>query len=197
MTIKKISVNEFAEQYRNTESKTAAAESIIRRRYVPYLEKVSTLKALLGSALSERDGLHIPDEIALKINFNFAILTLYTNLEIDRGSEEASEAVFRAYDTLQELNIWDALTAAIGEDYEELLSVRRAYLENIRHQNDITVQLAGQATRFGALIGAALKPAADALSRELRQMSDEEKAAFKSKFIQPYEYAKKAEHSKP
>lgn len=187
----RLTVEQFAARY--TAAKTKAeknkvVDSVITRTYVPFMEKVTSVQILLESAFDDRDGLKIPNEFCIHLNFQLLILTLYTNLEITQEKSTDGEnsdlddktALSRAYDVLQSCDLWTVLIERIGIDYYELLNIKEMYLKNISVENEMTVQFAKQISRFGNLIGSAFKPLADQLLGEVDQLNAADKAELKS-----------------
>lgn len=183
----KLTVSQFANRYMTAKTnadKANVIKSVITRPYVPFLEKVTTLKLLLGTAITEKDGLKIRDEIALHVNFHLVILTLYTNLIIEKNGEDDKEAMFRAYDIMESCGLWEKIVVVIGRDYVELEKVRDLYLANIDSENDLTRQLASQVTRFSTLISTSLKPAMEGLKAEIDNLSSVDKEHLKESFFE-------------
>ena len=88
---KKMTVSTFTTQYINCKKESARnslVRSIIKRSYVPVTEKVSIIQELLVVAFDEKDGLKIPNALCLHINFHIIILSLYTDLEIDKKEND-------------------------------------------------------------------------------------------------------------
>ena len=182
---KKMTVSTFATQYINCKKESdrnSLVRSIIKRSYVPVTEKVSIIQELLGVAFDEKDGLKIPNALCLHVNFHIIILSLYTDLEIDKKENDRT-AGFRAYDIFQSCELWNVLKRQIGADYKELEKIRDLYLENMATENDLVVQLSNQITRFGTLISLAFRPLANTIQSEMNNLNESQKDNFKSSMI--------------
>lgn len=184
----KVTVTDFVDRYisaKTTADKNKVIDSVIIRNYVPFIEKVSTIKILLEPAFHDVDGLKLPDEFCLHLNYHLTILTLYTDLEINQDRPEGDDsadktAVSRAYDKLQSCNLWSAIFERIGVDCEELQRIKEMYLKNRRNQNELLPQFAKQISRFRKLAETVFKPLVDQIIGELSALSDAEKADLKS-----------------
>lgn len=182
----KIKVSEFVSMFKEAASfqdECEAIRAIIRRTYVPYMEKVTVLKALLGTSFTEQDGLMVLDHISLHLNYRMAVIFLYTNLEIEKNDDEDKEALIRAYDMLAELGLFEKIIELIGADYTELETVRRNYLENMLAENALTMQFAKQVTRFGSIISAATLPAIRSLQANIDNLSETDKEKLKTQIF--------------
>lgn len=172
-------IKEFVEQYKaaqDSDAQEQLVKSVIKRKYVPFLEKVSVLSACLESAVSEKNGLQIIDNIAWDFNKHIAMISLYTSLEFD-SAEEDKLPLFNGYDALCEINVIEEIETEIWSDIYELQQIADAKKKNIEYGNSMVVQLSEQVTRFGTLISVALKPLSDSIVSEIANMSDEEKEA--------------------
>lgn len=182
----KISVSRFAADYeaaKNESEKTKLVKNVITRHYVPIIEKIVVLQEILGTAFRDRGGLSLPNEFSLHTNFHIAVLSLYTTLAIEKTGDGDREAGLRAYDALQACGAWNELFQAIGSDYDELARVRDMYLKNVHAENELTVQIARQVSRLGALIGSALSPLADALAGQMGDLNPDDLNAFKEELL--------------
>lgn len=177
----KITVSAFANKYEAAKTKAEKSnliKSIIRRPYVPFIEKITMIQSMLEPSFNDQDGIKIPNQFSLHTNFCTTVLFLYTSLEIDEDGTDDKTAALRAYDILQATGIWQRLFEAIGPDYLELVKIRDMYLENMKAENQITVQLAKQVTRFGTLVGTALEPLASTMTQELEKMTPDDISAL-------------------
>ena len=113
MEQKHIKVQEFIATYNKTA--TAAAKeklcrSVIKRTYVPVMEKYATLLAVYNKANRRKDtGLVYYNSFSEYVAMTVAVIELYTNLSVH---EEKS--IIDTYDLLQENNLVKALYDVIG-----------------------------------------------------------------------------------
>lgn len=182
----KITVSTFVGKYESSKTKAdkvRVVKSVIERSYVPFIEKLAIIQAMLESAFVDRDGVKVPDAFCIHTNFYITVLSLYTSLDIERNDDNDKEAALRAYDMLQSCGIWEVLFDTIGSDYQELILVRDMYLANVKAENELTIQIARQVTRFGTLIGAALSPLSTMVQEELAKLSPEDLETIKSEMF--------------
>lgn len=173
----KTTVSAFANKYESAKTrsdKSNLVKSIIRRSYVPFIEKITMIQSMLETSFNDQGGIKIPNQFSLHTNFYTTVLFLYTSLEIEEEGTDDKTAALRAYDILQSTGIWERIFETIGSDYWELIRIRDMYLENMKAENQITVQLAKQVTRFGTLIGTALEPLTVAMTQELEKMTPDD-----------------------
>lgn len=165
----KITVSEFAYRYntaKTRDDKSNVINSIICRAYVPFVEKAAVVQAVMGTAFDDQNGMKIPNAFCLHTSFYTMVLSLYTSLAVEKIDDDDKEAGLRAYDTLQANGIWSAIFEAIGSDYIELKAVRDMYLENMEMDRAPMVQIPKQVSRFGSLVGTAVKEQIDKLNPE-------------------------------
>ena len=180
-----MTVSTFATKYNNCKrlsDKENLVRSIIKRPYVTYIEKVSMIQSLLGASFNEKNGLKIPDELCIHINFHILILSLYTDLEIDKTGNDKTDG-FQAYDIFQACDIWSVLKRQIGPDYAELENVKELYIKNMAAENELSVQLSNQVTRFATLINSAFKPLASIIQTAMENLSSEDRENLKNNIV--------------
>ena len=114
MDQKQMKVQEFITIYNKTA--TAAAKeklcsSIIKRAYVPVMEKYATLLAVYNKVNRKKEtGLVYYNSISQYIAMTVAVIGLYTNLSV-----QDEQSVIDTYDLLQENNLIKAIYDVIGE----------------------------------------------------------------------------------
>lgn len=135
-------VSEFAEAYKTLNSadlKNASIKKHIKRAYAPIGEKNALLEKLCDDCVMvDQNNIPYLNMVANKINFIYAIIILYTDLEIDK-LENGKNDVLKAYDDLQETGAIDALCEEIGpKEINELTFVNKEILDTWYNKNSST-----------------------------------------------------------
>lgn len=95
------------------------------RQYVPYAEKVNELRALIAASHIHEDGEIVMDSPKQYLCNMLAIMTLYTDLEVnaDNWTEE--------YDMLREARLMEPILDMIpGDDLQEFDILRKMILDD-------------------------------------------------------------------
>lgn len=165
----KITVKDFVQKYNSLTSdklKESQIDNIIRRRYVPVVEKRAAAEVILEKSIHEKDGIEYIDSFLSQVGLMSAIVSLYTNLDTTGN-------MFDHYDLLMETGIYPLLIYKIGEkDIKEFMNILASVEETFVHQQSFEAFLAKQVTRFGELFGGIAGTGMELLSTVL---SDEEK----------------------
>lgn len=113
---KKISVEDFVEQYKNASLKAHVIEDIIITKYIPFVIKLNVAKKIVQKY--NRQGDDIQSQTAMMyLSFTASVLRLYTKLDMSNDNTDID------YDQLQQYRIIDMIFAAIGEDLQEYKKV--------------------------------------------------------------------------
>lgn len=168
-TNKKIKIKDFVKKYNaltNDKLKENLINSIIKRHYVPVVEKRAASDVVLEKSIHEKDGVQYIDSFLSQIGLTSAILSLYTNLDCNGN-------IFDNYDLLIKTGIYPVILYKIGEnDIKEFMRIYSSVEETFVNQQSFEGFLAKQVTRFGELFGALAGTGMESLAKVL---SDEEK----------------------
>ena len=100
--VEKITVKDFVKKYNsltNDKLKENQIDSIIKRHYVPVVEKRAAAEVVLEKSIHEKDGVKYIDSFLAQIGLVSAIISLYTNLDTTGN-------IFDNYDLLMETEIY-------------------------------------------------------------------------------------------
>ena len=165
----KIAIKDFVHKYNaltNDKLKENQIDSIIKRHYVPVVEKRAAAEVVLEKSIHEKDGIEYIDSFLSQVGLMSAIISLYTKLDCNGN-------VFENYDLLMESGIYPLIMYKIGEkDIKEFMNIFASVEETFMHQQSFEGFLAKQFTRFGELFGALAGTGMESLAVIL---SDEEK----------------------
>lgn len=165
----KIAVKDFVKKYNaltNDTLKEKQIDSIIKRHYVPVVEKRAAAEVIIEKSTQEKDGIEYIDSFLSKVGLMSAIISLYTNLDCNGN-------IFENYDLLMEDGIYPIIMYKIGEkDIKEFMSILASVEETFISQKSFEAFVAKQVTRFGALFGQLAGSGLESLSTVL---GDEEK----------------------
>ena len=172
--IKKISITEFIEHFNGLQSDTAKQKyvgSVITRKYVPILEKRYLLQLMCEKSVVEEPIKSI-DLVVNKVNFIMAILGLYTSIVCERDENDAPKS-FEAYDLLKQNNVLQIITATIGSDLDELLSINQEVLDTWYATNTSTKAYVNEVVetasrRFGVTVNVLLDKLTEILEDEAK-----------------------------
>lgn len=155
---KKITVKEFIEKYNNINDineRNDYINSIVYRKYAPVLEKRIVLQTLLDKSIMKNEfDVDYIDLFISRINFAFAILTLYTNFDLKHTDDPSS--VFDDYDILKQYNIIDQICEYVGELEIKELGILNSILIDTYNNRTGTIKsiVLGSASRFAKDLGA-------------------------------------------
>jgi len=135
-------VSEFAEAYKTLNSadlKNVSIKEHIKRTYAPIGEKNALLEKLCDDCVMvDQNNIPYLNMVANKINFIYAIIILYTDLEIDK-LENGKNDVLKAYDDLQETGAIEDICSEIGpKEINELTFVNKEILDTWYNKNSST-----------------------------------------------------------
>ena len=168
-TENKITVKDFVKKYNaltNDKLKESQIDSVIKRHYVPVVEKRAAASVIIEKSTQEKDGIEYIDSFLSKVGLMSAIISLYTNLDCNGN-------VFENYDLLMEDGIYPIIMYKIGEkDIKEFMSILASIEETFVSQKSFEAFVAKQVTRFGELLGTLAGSGLESLSNVL---SNEEK----------------------
>lgn len=179
-------IRDFVKSYsaiNNESTKGEMIDSIIYRKYVPFLQKEVMLLAMQNNSIREVDGIKQVDSLVRYINFITAILSLYTNLKVGVDGDNGYNG-FEAYDMLKESGALEAIMSKIGKaEYDELKTMEDMIYEDMDRQQFSTEAYIGkQITRFGNLIGVSMSEAIDKIIELLNNTSQEDIKQFINNF---------------
>jgi len=137
-----MTVSEFIKSFNelsNPDLKTNVVKQHIKRTYSPIVEKIAVLQELLKKCVMvDRNGIPYLDMVTNKINFIYAIVVLYTDLEPDK-SLDGKQDVLRIYDLMQESGAIDILCDLIGsKEINELTFTNKELLDTWYNANSST-----------------------------------------------------------
>lgn len=139
MADKKMSVQEFVKQYNAAKSETVKnglIEKIIKRTYVPVLEKKMVLQFMLDkSIVTKENGMKHVDMFVHRINLWSSIIVLYSNLVFEKD-EHGNPKSMEAYDLFTQNNLTEKLCFVIGErELNELTAINELLIESFYEEN--------------------------------------------------------------
>lgn len=184
--------------FKNMESKTKYVSGLLVRKYAPVGMKYAALQGMLErSIVTEPNGVKYINMFVSKVNFNIAIILLYTNIELPK-QEDGSVDTYGAYDLLIESGLFKNLVDQIGEnEINELLSVNKALLDSFNIMNDsVKSYVADIIQNASMVIGTFLNNNLDEI---LSAMNDKDKVQeFQDKvisFVEKYTDVNKGDES--
>ena len=123
----------------NDDLKVAQVKKHVKRNYAPIVEKLAVLKELSKKCeLRDKNGIVFLDMVTNKINFIYAIVVLYTDLEPDKNEQGRNDAI-KIYDLLQESGVVNLICDQIGErEINELTFVNKEVLDTWYNENSST-----------------------------------------------------------
>ena len=178
---KKMLVSDFINKYislNGEQTKIALIKSIIKRTYCPILEKRFVLDMMAEKSRGEGDISYI-DMVLNKLNVTMAIIILYTNLEVDKDENGASQTA-DAYDMLRKNGILDVIYREIGE-YElgELMMVNDNVLETWHTKNtSAQAYFSNIIEKVSLIFSTAIGKELSSITDVFNELSSEEKQSF-------------------
>lgn len=132
-------VSEFVSSYKSTNLKDGFVSQHIKRTYASIGEKNALLSKLLDDCvMKDKNGILYINMVANKIDLIYAIVVLYTDLEIDLDQNEKKD-VLGCYDLLQESGAIDDICEKIGaKEINELTFVNKEVLDTWHNANSST-----------------------------------------------------------
>lgn len=112
-----MNINEFVNTFKNANANTqeVLVKNIVKRNYAPVSEKIGMLRGMLeGSIRTGENGIKYIDVVVNKINYVYAIILLYTELEPVKD-ESGKSLYLETYDLIQQNCLMDLLCQYIGE----------------------------------------------------------------------------------
>lgn len=175
-------VSRFVEEFKkvtNETTKQAMVKKHVLTHYAPILKKMNVLNIMMDGCVKEGVAGKYIDMAASKLNFIMAILILYTDLQVDRTTNEEGKEIpdtWTAYDQLKESDALDMILNEIGKDIEELLSIQDQILSTWHNENASTAAYVSSLIEkvgmiFSTVMGKELGSLADVLGN-----SDTERA---------------------
>lgn len=129
-----MTVLEFIDKYNKANSdkvKEQMLRSHIKRTYSPVLEKKYVLSMFIDGCVV--DG--YIDMVYSKINYTIALIKLYTDLDIDRDSNDKPMNV-EIYDSLISNNLVEKICECIGDnEIKELSSMNMLLIQDYNERN--------------------------------------------------------------
>ena len=186
-TNEKLTVLDFVNKYRNSTSDSERDElvsSIIKRTYVPVLEKQVVLEQFLNKSISTGAyNVKFINSFLAKVNVVIAILLMYTKLDLSKNNDTQTNS-FDDYDLLKEFDLIDLIYNKIGEkELKELKSIYDGIVENFEKEfKTVESYIAKQTEKFATIFGEAIAPGLDRL---MDIINDENKLSKYAKKIKP------------
>lgn len=166
-----MNVIEFCDEYnkRNEQMQATFVKSIIKRRYVPIMEKMTMCRVMAEkSIMKNENGISSLNTIINKLDFVSGIIMLYTNLEYTKNTDGNAE-IAKCYDALCESGALNKIMDEIGPDIEELLLVNKDCLDNIFNENCSTEAfVAKQVDKFSLIISGLKNVVIETIKEELK-----------------------------
>lgn len=135
-----MTVLEFIDKYNKANSdkvKEQMLRSHIKRTYCPVLEKKYVLSMFIDGCVI--DG--YIDMVYSKINYTIALIKLYTDLDIDRDSNNKSMNV-EIYDSLTNNNLVESICEYIGvNEIKELSNINMLLIQDYNDRNNSIVSM--------------------------------------------------------
>ena len=130
-----MTVSEFAQGYKRLQKPDLQLNFVsqhMKRTYAPIGEKNALLQKLTDDCvLIDKNGIPYLNMVANKINFIYAMVILYMDLEMDKvNKDENKNDILGAYDSLQESGAVDDICKCLGErEVNELTFVNKEVLD--------------------------------------------------------------------
>jgi hypothetical protein len=126
--------SEIKENIKNNLVDKTFIESMLKRTYIPFLEKRVIVEELIDSFIYEEDGLIKVDLFDKQFFTNLKILSVYFDIENDLEFSELMEL----YDLLLENNYFSAFQCYIKDDLSALTLILESVLnEKIKYNNTL------------------------------------------------------------
>lgn len=171
----RISISKFVNEYLSLDppDRKSYLDSIMTKKYVPCLDKNTIISAMLEGAIDTQYDIPRINYFAVHIDFNMALLIMYTKLSIDKNGEDDKEAIFRAYDLLKENELFWEIYERIGEDeYNECYMIKDMILSKYKDDASTGAQLSKFVVRAGAVIDSGMKVFNDQISELAKNNPD-------------------------
>lgn len=175
---KQMTVNEFIKQFTSCQTeaaKTVALKGIITTHYVPYDQKVFLARMCVEvSNVDTKTRLVRLNTPATYLNYTTTILSMYTNLKLEK--DKSSEA----YDALMEANALQPLLDCIGSDLDEFQSVLKMCADDFRENETSTRSAVEKLIAFMAtMLDTSVQGLAEAMNVKEIENEEETKTAEK------------------
>lgn len=133
--------NEFIEYIGKSVNKTMKNEQVLAliqkqlevKKYIPINEKKDLVDKIIEKCIYFENGTFRIDSIDSYIYFTMLTIDAYTNLEIDNVEE--------CYDMLSESGLMSMVIAAIGQEYNDVLTFFNMKRDEILENNSLEMQL--------------------------------------------------------
>lgn len=134
-------VQEFIEYIGKSVNKTMKNEQVLAliqkqlevKKYIPINEKKDLVDKIIEKCIYFENGTFRIDSIDSYIYFTMLTIDAYTNLEIDNVEE--------CYDMLSESGLMSMVIAAIGQEYNDVLTFFNMKRDEILENNSLEMQL--------------------------------------------------------
>lgn len=127
----KMTINEFVKQFTCAPNDTAKAKlcnDVIKRRYVPIMEKFAALSGIASKCETKVGAYGVHNSFLGYLSYVMLTIELYTTLSLDEGMD-----IDGGYDALKENKALDAILLCIGQDeLDELQRVNKMILTDLR-----------------------------------------------------------------
>lgn len=143
-------VSEFVQGFNNLkkpELQKDFCQKHLTKTYASIVQKNALLKRFVDGCVNVSDsGIQYIDMVANKMNFTWAIICLYTDLQLDEvedtfadGSKQTRHDVIGLYDQFQQYGIIDVFCELIGErEINELVLVNKEALDTWHEEHSST-----------------------------------------------------------
>lgn len=131
-------VKEFVEEIKVTTSIEELLKNIIKKTYIPVMEKKELALATLALSTTNDDGFMQVDEFKKDICFKMLFLKQYTTLEIT----DDFDSFINEYDVLESADVTEVFfDAYLCEEYKRALCILEQETKNLLNSNSIEAQL--------------------------------------------------------
>ena len=185
-------VSKFVEDFKklsNDANKQAMVKKHVVTHYAPILHKINVLQIMMDGCVKHGKSGRYIDMMASKLNFIGAILILYTDLEVDKTTNNCKEVanIWGAYDQLKESGALDMIVNEIGSDIEELLSIQEQLLGTWHNNNASTAAyISDVVEKISLIFSTALGKEISSLADALNTGTDEDKAELVASLMEKF-----------
>lgn len=129
-----MTVEEFVNKYKETEitDRQELIKNIIRDKYVSLYIKNALAKDMIKKHSMENEN-YETDTVLIYLSYAMSIITLYTNIETEKGSW------VNEYDMLQRYGLIEQIAQEIGEDVKEFQNIFNMCKEDF-YKNHLSTQ---------------------------------------------------------
>ena len=145
--------------YTDDESRTNLLASVIKRTYVPILEKRIIIEEMFKKAVVKDGANYYVDQFLYRYNMRIAILIMYTTFDlqtaVDEVDDNPKQALRTIYDVFNEYGIINAIIDVLDEDeIEEVNAIAKSVKDTWFNANKTIEAIVGRLSKeFAGVIG--------------------------------------------